>query len=283
MTLQGAIDDLIAAFAAHGFEQPQFEARHLVQECLQLTFAQLMSQPDRMLDASAVDKLTGWKRQRLEGIPLAYLSRHKGFYKYDFIVEPGVLVPRPETELVVEAALRRIEDRSLPTSTVADLGCGSGCIGLSLASELTGLKLWAVDASDKACEVTRRNAEALGVSERVKVEHKRVEDWEPDLRFDLIVANPPYIAQNDSRVQESVRRFEPPEALFSGEDGLEAMRRWSEWTLRHLQRQGIFVCEFGAGQVRMVQDTLAKIGFAQFQIERDLSGHDRVISALRMR
>jgi release factor glutamine methyltransferase len=283
VTLQATLDDLVAAFRKAGFEDPSFEARQLVQEALGLTFAQMMSQPERPIDPAGGAKVKNWKAQRLNGVPLAYLSKHRGFYKYNFIVEPGVLVPRPETELVVETALRRIEDRELSVNTMADLGCGTGCIGLSLISELSFTELWAIDESEVACVVTRRNAEALGVSERVRIEKTRVQDWNPVPTFDLVVANPPYIALEDSRVEPGVRAHEPAAALFADEEGLEALRQWSEWALRHLQTQGIFVCEFGAGQGRMVQDIVARLGFENIQVERDLSGHERVISALKVR
>lgn len=280
MTLANAIDDLIRAFSESGMDQPQFEARSLVQACLGLTFSQLMSHPDRELPADHAQKLAAWKAERLRGVPLAYLSKHKGFYKYDFIVEPGVLVPRPETEMVVETAMRRIDERSA-VFTVADLGCGTGCIGLSLISEMTELMLWGVDLSPKACELTLRNAAALGVKERVKVEAKRVEEWVPGLTFDVIVANPPYIAENDPLVQPSVKQHEPYEALFAGEDGLEAVRAWTVWAYKHMKSKGIFVCEIGAGQSRSVQDLFAKVGFESIQVDRDLAGHERVISGIR--
>lgn len=280
MTLQIVLDELIQSFQNVGLEQPAFEARQLVQDCLHLSFAQLLSQPEREISAEALNRLHEWRDQRLAGVPLAYLSGHKGFYKYEFLIEPGVLIPRPETELVVETALRRIEDRS-SMLTMADLGCGSGCIGLSLISELSELHLWGVDVSQKACEMTWRNAVELGVESRVKLNCKRVEDWSPGLNFDLIVANPPYIAPSDLRVEPHVRKYEPHEALFAGEDGLEAFLNWIPWARRHLSPKGIFVCELGAGQSRVVQDMLARNEFDQIQSERDLAGHERVVSAIK--
>ncbi|MBX3020536.1 MAG: peptide chain release factor N(5)-glutamine methyltransferase [Bdellovibrionales bacterium] len=282
MTLKAAIDEMIRAFQKIGMEQPQFEARQLVQECLNLTFAQLMSHPDRNLDPTAEAKLKEWQVQRLAGVPLAYLSHRKGFYKYDFLVEKGVLVPRPETEIVVETALRRMEDRA-SVSSLCDLGCGSGCIGLSLVAEMTELRLWSVDASQKACDVTWRNAVNLGVQGRVKIENKRVEDWEPGLHFDMIVANPPYIGEHDTEVQPSVRQHEPHEALFSGDDGMEAIRSWASWAHSHLSPKGIVIFEIGAGQSRLVQDMFAKLGYDSIQVDRDLAGHERVVSAIKVR
>jgi release factor glutamine methyltransferase len=283
MTFHKAIDEIIATFAAAGMDGPQFEARQMVQECLGLTFAQLMSDPDRILSGEILSRLKEWSGQRAKGVPLAYLSGHKGFYKYDFLVEPGVLVPRPETEIVVETALRRIEERA-STHLMADLGSGSGCIGLSIASELTELLLWAVDVSAKACEVTRKNAIALGVMERVKIENSKVEEWKPGLAFDLIVANPPYICAKDTAIDPNVKKHEPHEALFAGEEGLEFVQGWAAWAYQHLRpKGGIFISEIGAGQSRSVQDIFAKQGFDQIQIERDLAGHERVISGIRVR
>lgn len=282
MTLQEALNDLVQSFSQAQMADPHLEARQLVQECLQLTFAQLLSQPDRALSADDERRVRDWKNKRLRGMPLAYLAGHRGFYKYDFHVEPGVLVPRPETELVVEVALRRIDERGAAFA-MADLGSGSGCIGLSVLAEMTELRLWALDASLKACEVTYRNALALGVDQRVKIENKRVEEWDPGLQFDLIVANPPYIAEGDPNVDPGVRAHEPAEALFAGEDGLAAVRSWTPWVLRHLKARGIFVCEIGAGQAGQVQEILTKEGFDDIQIDRDLAGIERVLSAIRKR
>lgn len=280
MTLQGALEEMVREFEAVGFEQPQFEARQLAQECLNIPFSKLMSQPDRELDGESLRRLREWSRRRRDGLPLAYLSQHKGFYKYDFYVESGVLVPRPETELVVETALRRVEERG-GCHTIVDLGCGSGCIGLSLISELTEARLWAVDLSAKACEVTWRNAVLLEVGDRVKVENMRIEDWMPGLKFDLVVANPPYVADLDPRVDEHVRRHEPPEALFAGESGLAEIEKWTVWAARHVRSGGLFVCEIGADQSRPAQDFFVQSGFDQIQVERDLAGHDRVVSGVR--
>lgn len=283
MTLRELIDETVATLDQAGMDQPSFEARQLVQEALDVTFAQIVSQPERAVDQATIAKIRDWGRARAEGQPLAYLSRRRGFYKNDFQVEPGVLVPRPETELVVETVLRRIDEADLKVDAVADLGCGSGCIGISLLTELSAARLFAVDVGEVAVRVTKRNAESLGVAERTTVERTRVDQWRPLHKFDVIVANPPYIAENDARVEPGVRMFEPHEALFSGEDGLEALREWSAWAWRHLEPGGLFVGEFGAGQSRPVQDILNKLGFAQVQVERDLAGIDRVISAFRTR
>ena len=283
MTLQALLNETIDVLTKAGMDEAGFEARQLVQEALDVTFAQLVSGPDRTIDAGRVAKVQKWTRQRAEGRPLAYLSGRRGFYKNDFAVEPGVLVPRPETELVVETALRRADEREESLRTIADLGTGTGCIGLSVLSQFSSAHLHAVDASDVACRVAARNAERLGLSERVTIERATVQAWRPPGKFDLIVANPPYIAPHDPNVDAHVRAFEPALALFAEEDGLAAIREWSAWAYRHLDKDGVFVCEFGAGQSPRVEEILAGLGFEQRQIERDLAGHDRVISAVRTR
>ena len=278
--LQDTLNEVAQTLAAASFEQAQFEARQLVQDCLDLTFAQLLSQPERELTPEQLTRLTFWTTERARGVPLAYLARRRGFYKYDFLVEPGLLVPRPETEMVVETALRRSEECARVIN-LADLGCGTGCIGLSLLCEMSQLNLWAVDRDPLAVKVTAQNAAALFLTERVTPVHAAVERWEPGRYFDMVVANPPYISENDTAVEKAVRKFEPAHALFSGEDGFEALRQWTAWANRNLKPGGLFVCEFGATQGRLMQDLLARHSFTNIQLERDLSGHDRVISALK--
>ena len=280
MTLQNGLDYLIRKFKDAGLAEPQYEARQLVQEALGITLSQLLSHPDRDLEIAHSEKIQQWAAERARGVPLAYLSGHKGFYRYDFAVEPGVLVPRPESELVVETAIRRAE--GLPKiHNIVDMGCGSGCIGLSLILEISSAYLWAVDSSLKACELTRKNAQQLGVESRLRVENKRVEDWSTPEHFEIIVANPPYIAKNDPRVERAVREHEPHEALFGGEDGLEFLRRWSKWAHQMLNKNGVFVCEFGSDQGEQMKKILTNFGFVDLQIEKDLAGLDRVISGVR--
>lgn len=251
--------EIATLFRENGIEQPDFEARRLISE------------------SETPEQAREWAKRRLNGEPLAYLSGTKGFYKYEFSVGPGVLVPRPETEHVVEVALKR-----KPTaSTIADLGSGSGCIGLSLVSDLPEARLWAVEASDKACQTTAQNAEDLAVDDRVTVIFKNAEEWKPSRQFDLIVANPPYIAMGDKAVQKSVHDFEPHAALYSGADGLTAIRAWVPWAFQYLAPGGVFVCEIGTGQSPAVRSIMASSGFTEIEVVSDLAGHDRVVSGVK--
>ena len=264
-------EEISNRFKLSGLEDPSLETRMLLNA--------LDPGQNPVLEVSTVELAQQWADKRIAGFPLAYLSGHKGFYKGEFQVQPGVLIPRPETEHVVEVALARAKE----VHHLADLGCGSGCIGLSLLREMPNAKLFALDASPVAVDVTTRNVAAQGMIGRVQVLQTKVEDWKPMFLLDLVVANPPYIALNDPQVEHSVDTYEPHEALYSGADGLDAIRSWSQWVQRSLAPGGLWVCEFGYGQAKQVHDILEKLQFEQIQIQRDLSGKERVISAFKAR
>jgi release factor glutamine methyltransferase len=257
-------------------EDPATEARALLREALSLDFNELVLN-DRELSSEEKLKIEQWCERRLQGEPLAYLSRKKAFYKYEFKVEPGILIPRPETELLMAVGLKRA-DRP---SRIADLGCGSGCVGLSLIKELESAELFAVDLSEVACRVSAENAKALGVFKRVHILRTDVKLWRPEAPFDLIVANPPYIAEGDPAVDKNVHRYEPHGALYSGADGLQAIREWASWAPRYLEENGIMALEIGAGQSRAVVEIMKQAGFSDIQIQKDFAGIDRIISGKR--
>ncbi len=260
------------------FEQPQYEARELVGSLLGLTASDLMVKEGILLTPQQDRELKEWLNQRANGVPLAYLSGVKGFYKHEFIVERGVLVPRPETELVVETALARSREKRL--RKIADLGCGTGCIGLSILSEVPEADLWCLDISIQACGVAAKNATKLNLDEHVFVLNVAVERWKPKHALDLIVANPPYIPLGDTRVQKSVHLYEPHEALYSGADGLDALRVWTQKSAEWLTKGGLFVCEIGAGQSLQVGAIMAEAGFTKIETARDLAGIERVLSGV---
>jgi release factor glutamine methyltransferase len=261
-----------------GEEDPATEARALMREALNLDFNELILN-DRALSAEEKLKIEQWTERRLQGEPLAYISGKKAFYKYEFKVEPGILIPRPETELLVTVGLKRAG--SSAGLRIADLGCGSGCVGLTLLKELENSELFAVDASETACRVTAENAAGLGVQARVHVLRSDVKLWRPEARFDLIVANPPYIPEGDSAVEKNVHKYEPHEALYSGPDGLQAIREWVNWAPRYLCESGIMALEIGAGQSAAVVGIMKQAGFSDVQIQKDFAGIDRIISGKR--
>lgn len=278
MILRELLRDLQNEFQLHGFENPAIEARHLLLEALNITLNDIVLKSGAEVDSASMEKIKEWKSERLRGIPLGYIAGTKAFHKYNFKVRPGVLVPRPETELVVDVALVKVAKEDM---MVADLGCGSGCIGLTILKERPKSWLVAVDSSFIATEVTTENAHALKVENRARIVNESVENWKPDRSFDLVVANPPYIADGDPRVEIAVNAFEPHEALYAGADGLDCVRAWTEKAFKILLIGGALVLEFGAGQSEQVEEIMKKAGFSQLRIEQDLAGHDRVISGFK--
>ena len=258
-------------------EQPALEARQILISLLAFSGARLIASFDQEVDGELAARAREWARRRSEGYPLAYLTGKKGFYKSDFAVVPGVLIPRPETEHVVEVALARAH----AVRCFLDLGCGSGCLGLSLLSEWPQATLQAIDTSPLATQLTLRNSERLGLSGRIEVVTSEVEKFQPKGAVDLVVANPPYIAEGDPDVQRSVHQHEPHAALYSGLDGFAAIRSWAAWSSLYLRPGGVFVCEIGSGQSDLAQEIMKAAGFEKIQITKDLAGHDRVVSAVK--
>lgn len=211
--------------------------------------------------------------RRAAGEPVAYLTGHRGFRNLDLAVGPATLIPRPETELLVELALARLPDDA--PVRVADLGTGSGAIALALASERPRARVIAVDISDAALQVAADNARRLQLR-NVTFQNG---DWLAPLageRFDMIVANPPYIADDDPHLRQGDLRFEPMQALVSGRDGLDAIRRIVGDAPAHLHPDGWLVLEHGWEQGDAVRALLHDAGFVAVSTERDLEQRERV-------
>ncbi len=213
---------------------------------------------------------------RTRGEPIAYLTGHREFWSLDLAVTADVLIPRHETELLVERALERMaKDREC---RVADLGTGSGAIALALSRERPRAHIVATDASAAALAVARANAVQLGIT-NVTFLHG---DWCAALgaaRFDLIVSNPPYIAADDQHLREGDLRHEPASALASGLDGLDAIRQISAQARAHLVVHGWLLLEHGWNQASQVRDLLENAGFDVAHSVRDAAGHERVTFA----
>ena len=215
------------------------------------------------------------------GEPLQYVLGRWGFRHLDLMVDRRVLIPRPETATVVEVALRLA--RSMPRPIVcADLGTGSGAIGLSLATELPldGVTVWMSDSSADALDVARANAAGIGrAAANVRAAHG---DWFEALPRELLgglavaVSNPPYVADDDAELEPIVREWEPEAALFSGPDGLDAIRHLVDEAFRWLRPGGWLVIEIGSGHGDRVTELLRTAGYTDVEIITDLSGHDRV-------
>ncbi len=215
------------------------------------------------------------RRERRE--PLAYILGEREFWNRTFTVSPAVLVPRPETELVIEAALELP-----PPARAADIGTGSGCLAITIACERPAARLVATDVSDAALAVARANAERHGVSSAIAF--ARTDLLDPDAGpLDLIVANPPYVPDAArATLAPEVGAFEPATALFAGADGLAVIRRLVAAAPAHLSRGGVLILEFGAGQAHAVSQLISGTpGLTMAGMRRDLQGIDRIALAHR--
>lgn len=218
------------------------------------------------------------------GEPLQYVLGEWDFRRLTLAIDRRVLIPRPETELVAEVAIEKSAECA-PTRTVADLGTGSGAIGLSLAHELPrqGTTVWLTDASAEALDVARANLAGIGpAATNVRVEHGSWFDPLPDgVEFDVIVSNPPYVAEGSPDLEPVVGEWEPSVALFAGADGLDHIRVIIAGAVARLRPQGWLVLEIGADQGPAVGELLRSAGYVDVEIRSDLAGHDRIALARR--
>jgi release factor glutamine methyltransferase len=254
-------------------DDPRRESEFLLGAALGQPRAWLMAHGDKqILDCEATDRFEAHVTRRAHGEPIAYILGEKEFWSLPLLVDPAVLIPRAETELVVERALAHVPAGS--TGSVLDLATGCGAIALAVASERPGCRVVGTDLSPGAVTLAIRNAVRLGLA---RVEF-RVGSWfEPVQyeRFDLIASNPPYIADGDPRVEAGVHRHEPHAALFSGATGLEALSAVVASAPRHLNPGGWLLLEHGDQQGEAVRRLLADSGFVDVATFPDLAGLDR--------
>lgn len=256
-----------------GSSSARIEVQCLLQAVLQVSRAYLLTYPDRPLSNDQLAQFSYLFARRLNGEPIAYLLGEREFFGLTFKVTPATLIPRPETELLVELALQRIPQQGV--CRVLDLGTGSGAIALSIADARPNAEVVAVDASPDALAVAMLNAHRLGL-DRVRFLHS---DWYAALsneRFDVIVSNPPYIAIGDKHLSRDDVRFEPAVALVSGRDGLEDIRHIVSRAKQHLNINGWLLFEHGYDQAAQARDLLQQSGFGGIFSARDLAGIERV-------
>jgi len=265
-----------AALAAARAKLPPNEARLLLGHVLQQAPAWLLAHDDESLDEDALLSFASLVARRAGGEPVAYLLGYREFFGRRFAVNPAVLIPRPETELIVELATARVGADG--SATILDLGTGSGCIAITLALELPLARVTAVDSSAEALRIAAANSLSLGTSVRLVQS-----DWFSGLtgeKFDLIVSNPPYIASGDSHLLIGDLRHEPPQALASGADGLDAIRRIVTTAARHLSPNGYLLIEHGFDQAQAVRDLLCAAGYSGLGVYPDIAGIPRVTGAV---
>jgi release factor glutamine methyltransferase len=269
--LESAIDGLRAA----GVEDPRLDAELLLGEAMGCGRAALVADGGVEVPAPAARRFGEMVRRRLRREPVAYILGRKGFRSLDLVVDRRVLIPRPETELLVELAVE------LEPAAVLDVGTGSGAIALAVAEELPGCEVTATDTSTGALEVARANADRLGLAARVRfLEGTLPPEGES---FDLVLANLPYVAERDwPSLQAEVTEWEPREALLAGPDGLDAYRALIPEGAGHLHRYaeqmaGALAVEVGDGQAEAVGALMREAGFGAIETRKDLAGIERVV------
>ncbi len=234
----------------------------------------LYAWPKHRLDPASLKTYAALVKRRARGEPLAYITGHREFWSLDLNVTRATLIPRPETELLVERALRHIPEHR--ACKVADLGTGSGAIALAIASERPQCRITATDISVDALEVTRQNIHRLALSNIELIQG----DWYDPLphadRFDLLVSNPPYVASADPHLSRGDLAWEPSTALQAGTDGLDAIRSIAALAPNHLKQAGWLLLEHGCDQGHEVRNILRKAGFRHLRTHIDLAGLERV-------
>lgn len=264
--LQGAAE----ALAAAGVDSPRLDAELLLCEATGWERAQLAAGPEAELPAGAGREFAALVRRRLRREPLAYITGRKGFRHLELAVDRRALIPRPETELLVEVALER------RPGTVLDVGTGSGAIALAVASELPECSVTATDTSPAALELARENAARLGLADRIAFELGTLPAAAGG--YDLLLANLPYVPDGDwAALQPEIREYEPRSALTAGADGLEAVRS----LLAARPEAGALALEIGAGQAPATAELLRESGFPSTEVRRDLAGIERVVVGTR--
>ncbi|MCK6388515.1 MAG: peptide chain release factor N(5)-glutamine methyltransferase [Zoogloea sp.] len=260
------------ALAAARGRIPASEARMFLREVTGCSAAQVAAYPERALSAEQAARYAGLLERRAAGEPVAYLLGEREFYGRSFRVSPAVLIPRPETELIVDLVKARVAPSTAPA--VLDLGTGSGALAVTLALEIPAARVTAVDLSPAALEVARGNAAALGAQVSF-VES----DWFAAVgaeRFEIIVSNPPYIVDDDPHLAEGDVRFEPRSALASGRSGLDDLTRITAAAPAFLAPGGWLLMEHGYDQAEAVRALLGAAGFVAVESARDLAGIERV-------
>ncbi len=272
-TVAEALRSASEACAAAGVASPRLDAELLLGESTGLDRAALAASPEAGVQAPAARRFGELVRRRLRREPVAYILGRKGFRMLELAVDSRVLIPRPETELLVELALE------LGPATVLDVGTGSGAVALAVADELPAAQVTAVDTSLDALVVAKANRDRLVAGERVGLEYGPL----PQRReFDLVLANLPYVAAAEwERLAPEIREHEPREALVSGPTGLEAIEALLERVALGELDAGAIGLELGAGQAATVAELVRRAGFERVRAIRDLAGIERVVAGQR--
>jgi release factor glutamine methyltransferase len=285
MQLKQALDSAYQRFIANEVPSPRLNAEILMTFTLGRDRSFLFAHPERELTAEEQVRYEEVVTQREQGCPTQYITGHQEFWGLDLLVSPAVLIPRPETEHVVETVLELVLElvqehyrEHHERIRIVDVGTGSGCIALALATELPQAEIHACDVSDEALEMARVNAARLGLGSRVLMRKSDLLAVYEDGMFDFVVSNPPYVGESEAdKVQKQVRDFEPKIAVFSGSEGMDVYRRLLPQAIQVLRPGGWFVTEIGFSIEDKTKQLLYQ--WEDVRTTADLQGIPRVIAA----
>ncbi|MCF6217675.1 MAG: peptide chain release factor N(5)-glutamine methyltransferase [Gammaproteobacteria bacterium] len=272
-TLQQALQQATQQLSTSNSTSPRVDAEALLCHLLKKSPSHLIAWPEKRLSSAQQQAFKALLQRRVNGEPIAYIAGHREFWSLDLRVTPATLIPRPDTELLVEQALERIPNNA--QWQIADLGTGSGAIALAIASERPRCQLYAVDISADALAVARQNATQLAIPNVTFLQG----DWLASLQqksLNMVVSNPPYIENNDQHLEQGDLRFEPKIALSSGTDGLDDIRLLIKSSRQPLQPDGWLLLEHGYQQSAEILEIMRQQGYRRVQGHIDYGGNDRV-------
>jgi release factor glutamine methyltransferase len=271
-SIKSALADAVDALTSIS-DSALLDAEVLLCHVLQKERSYLRAWPDKLLEPEQQEQFWALTEKRRQGMPVAYLIGRREFWSRDFRVSPDVLIPRPDTELLVELGLNLIPPDA-PFKLI-DLGTGSGIIAITLAAERPHAQVIATDLNSAALEIAKQNARHHHITNI----HFYQSDWfnnTPDIQFDLVISNPPYIAKDDSHLQEGDVRFEPQTALVAAQQGLRDIETIADGARGRLKPQGHLLIEHGYNQQHQIQTIFKGLGYDKVQTYQDLSGQPRV-------
>ena len=280
MTAAALLEDAAATLAAAGVASPEWDAERLLRHVLGWDRATLVASPDRLVPEPEAERFRALLRRRAAREPLQYILGTQAFWKHAFLVTPAVLIPRPETELLVETGLELL--RGVARPVVVDVGTGSGCIALSIAAERPDAEVHATEISGAALEVARENAQRLGLERRVRFHQGHLLEPLSGLQVHLVLSNPPYVDPSEhASLAPEVRDHEPKEALLPRGDSLSVYRSLVRQSRAALGPGGWMAVEVGHGQATSVEALCRGGGLVAVRIMHDLAGIPRVVAARR--
>jgi release factor glutamine methyltransferase len=282
MKLKELFRKITEIFKESKIENPANEALILISKILNLPKHHIISYPDLEISEEDAKKLVVLSEKRASGYPMAYLTKNKEFFGLDFYIEEGVLIPRPETEILVEKVIEKLQNVKNELIGL-EVGVGSGCISVSLLKNIKNLQIIGIDISEKALEITEKNAKIYEVLDRLKLFKFDIMNEKMNSlnlsKLDFVVSNPPYIKEEDyQKLQKEVKK-EPKEALISGKEGTEFYEKIVNSLKDFLKEDSFFAFEVGIGQAEKVKQILEDNGYKNIEIYKDLARIDRVIIA----